>query len=116
MIVVMKKGSLDSDVEGVMNRVTELGLGGHLIRGEERTVIGVVGQTYPDLGPMLEILPGVDEIVPISKPYKLSGRELHPHDTIVAAENVPEVEDVNPDRVRYELTPGGKVAHLLKRW
>jgi len=41
---------------------------------------------------------------------------VHPHDTIVAAENVPEVEDVNPDRVRYELTPGGKVAHLLKRW
>src|SRR5438067_4065457 len=41
---------------------------------------------------------------------------VHPHDTIVAAENVPEVEDVNPDRVRHELTPGGKVAHLLKRW
>jgi amino acid transporter len=41
---------------------------------------------------------------------------VHPHDTIVAAENVSEVEDVNPDRVRYELTPGGKVAHLLKRW
>ena len=41
---------------------------------------------------------------------------VHPHDTIVAAKNAPEVEDVNPDRVRYELTPGGKVAHLLKRW
>jgi 3-deoxy-7-phosphoheptulonate synthase len=83
MIVVMRKGSLDTDIEGVLNRVSELGLSGHLIRGEERTVIGVVGQTYPELGPMLEILPGVDEIVPISKPYKLSGRELHPLDTIV---------------------------------
>jgi hypothetical protein len=42
---------------------------------------------------------------------------IHPRDTIVAAENAPEVKDVNPDRIRYELVPGGgKVAHLLKRW
>lgn len=79
----MKKGSPEADVDGVMERVSELGLAGHLIRGEERTVIGVVGQIYPELGPMLEILPGVDEIVLISKPYKLSGREMHPHDSIV---------------------------------
>lgn len=83
MIVVMKTGSPDSEIEGVLQRVSELGLAGHLIRGEQRTVIGVVGQTYPELGPMIEALPGVDEIVPISKPYKLSGRELHPHDTVV---------------------------------
>jgi amino acid transporter len=41
---------------------------------------------------------------------------VHPRDTIVAAENTSEVEDVNPDRIRYELTPGGRVAHLIKRW
>ncbi len=43
---------------------------------------------------------------------------IHPRDTIIAAENAPEVKDVNPDRIRYELVPGGggKVAHLLKRW
>ena len=41
---------------------------------------------------------------------------LHPHDTVVTAENAGEVKDVNPDRIRYELVPGGKVAHLLKRW
>ena len=43
---------------------------------------------------------------------------VHPRDTIIAAENAPEVKDVNPDRIRYELVPGGggKVAHLLKRW
>ncbi len=41
---------------------------------------------------------------------------VHPRDTVVAAEEAPEVADVNPDRIRYELTPGGKVAHLLKRW
>ncbi|HEV2581637.1 MAG TPA: APC family permease [Ktedonobacteraceae bacterium] len=43
---------------------------------------------------------------------------MHPHDTIIAAQNVGDVKEVNPDRIRYELVPGGggKVAHLLKRW
>jgi amino acid transporter len=41
---------------------------------------------------------------------------VHPHDTVVAAEITPDVVDVNPDRIRYELTPEGKIAHLIKRW
>jgi amino acid transporter len=40
----------------------------------------------------------------------------HPHDTIIAADYAADVADVNPDRIRYELTPDGKVAHLIKRW
>jgi 3-deoxy-7-phosphoheptulonate synthase len=83
VIVVMKQGSPETEIDGILRRVEELGLSGHLIRGEERTVIGVVGRTYPEVGQMLENLPGVEEIVPISKPYKLSGREWHPEDTVV---------------------------------
>jgi amino acid transporter len=41
---------------------------------------------------------------------------VHPHDTIVAAEHTPEIVDINPDRIRYEITSDGKVAHLLKTW
>ncbi len=41
---------------------------------------------------------------------------VHPHDTVVAAKNTSEIEDVNPDRIRYDVTPDGKVAHLLKSW
>lgn len=41
---------------------------------------------------------------------------VHPHDTIVAADNTNEVQDINPDRIRSELTAEGKVVHLLKRW
>ncbi len=41
---------------------------------------------------------------------------VHPHDTIMAAQDASQFKDINPDRIRYELTPGGKVAHLLKRW
>jgi len=41
---------------------------------------------------------------------------IHPHDMVIAAEETPEIEDINPDRIRYEMTPDGKVAHLLKHW
>ncbi|HEY4388555.1 MAG TPA: hypothetical protein VGN34_29235, partial [Ktedonobacteraceae bacterium] len=41
---------------------------------------------------------------------------LHPHDTVIAAEDSERFKDINPDRVRYELTADGRVAHLLKRW
>ena len=41
---------------------------------------------------------------------------VHPHDTVIAAEETPGVEDINPDRIRYELTQDGKIAHLLKHW
>ncbi len=41
---------------------------------------------------------------------------IHPHDTVIAAEDAEKFENINPDRIRYELTPDGKVAHLLKRW
>jgi hypothetical protein len=41
---------------------------------------------------------------------------IHPHDTVVAADKDEQFKDINPDRIRYELTPAGKVAHLVKRW
>jgi len=41
---------------------------------------------------------------------------VHPHDTVIAAANAPQCEDLNPDRIRYELTSSGKVAHMLKQW
>ena len=41
---------------------------------------------------------------------------VHPHDTVIAAANAPQCIDLNPDRIRYELTSSGKVAHMLKQW
>lgn len=83
MIVVMKRGTPKAEVADVMKRLVDLGLQGHLSEGVERTVIGVVGVTValPDLRERLELMPGVDEVVPISKPFKLSSREFQPVDT-----------------------------------
>ncbi|HEY1351463.1 MAG TPA: APC family permease [Ktedonobacteraceae bacterium] len=41
---------------------------------------------------------------------------IRPRDIVISAERATDLDDVNPDRVRYEITPGGKVAHLLKAW
>ncbi len=88
MIVVMKPEATREDIDHVVARIEELGLGSHLIEGAERTVVGVVGKTYPELRPMLETLNNVDEVVPISKPYKLSSREFNPPDTIIDVRGV----------------------------
>ena len=43
-------------------------------------------------------------------------RIVHPRDVVLTAEHAEQFEEINPDRIRYELTPRGKIAHLLKRW
>jgi len=83
MLVVMKKDASEQEMARVMQKLTQSGLAGHISQGVERTVIGVVGQTYPELRDTLELLPGVDEVIPISKPYKLSSREFQPEDTTI---------------------------------
>jgi len=83
MIVVMKVGSSDKEIAGVVKRIESAGLKTHMSQGVERTIVGVVGQIFPELQDMLEMLPGVDEVIRVSKPYKLSSREFHPLDTTV---------------------------------
>jgi 3-deoxy-7-phosphoheptulonate synthase len=83
MMIIMKKGYTQEEYDGVVQRLGEIGLNGHPIFGVERTVIGVVGRIYPELRDELETMPGVEDTVPISVPYKLASRELHPEDSIV---------------------------------
>jgi 3-deoxy-7-phosphoheptulonate synthase len=83
MIVIMDREATEREIARVMGRIGEMGLGGHLSQGVERTVIGVVGQITSEVMEHLEVLPGVKEVVRISKPYKLSSRDFHPQDTVV---------------------------------
>jgi 3-deoxy-7-phosphoheptulonate synthase len=83
MIVVMKRGFNEKELEGVIQRITQLGFKAHVSQGVERTVIGVIGQEYPELRDMLELLPGVDDVIPILKPYKLASREFRRENTLI---------------------------------
>lgn len=88
MIVIMKPGSSDQEISEVIKRIETAGLKGHLSQGTERTIIGVLGQTFPELQDMLGRSPGVEEVVLISKPYKLSSREFQPKDTVIELDGV----------------------------
>ncbi len=84
MIVIMSSHAKEEEIQGVLKRLESKGLQGHLSGGEERTVIGVIGTRFePQLGEQLEMLPGVERVTPVSKPYKLASREFKPFDSIV---------------------------------
>ena len=88
MFIVMRQGHTDEEMKDILQRLADMGFNGHVSQGVERTVIGVVGQTYPELKEMLEVWPGVDEVVPISKPHKLASREFKPQDTTLRVGDV----------------------------
>lgn len=80
----MRTDATEEEVQCVLDRLKEANLEGHLSTGEERTVIGAVGRVVdPEIRSAVGAMTGVDQVVPISRPYKLSGREFKPSDTII---------------------------------
>ena len=88
MIIVMKKGSSAKQVSSVVARVESLGYRVHLSAGEERTIIGVIGDDRPIDRTHFEMLDGVEKTVPILKPFKMASRDMHPQDTIVSLNDI----------------------------
>jgi 3-deoxy-7-phosphoheptulonate synthase len=84
VIVVMKKGAAGREIDAVVARIEELGFRADPSRGEERTVIGVIGddRKVAEAGP-LESLPGVAEVIRVLRPYRLVSREIRPESTLV---------------------------------
>lgn len=76
LIVVMKQGAASEEVQKVEERLIEIGYRTHPIYGEERTVIGAVGDSRAEGREAVLSLPGVEKIIPILKPYKLVSREM----------------------------------------
>jgi 3-deoxy-7-phosphoheptulonate synthase len=83
MIIIMRPDATEAQIAHVTLRLKKQGFGVHLSKGAERTVIGAIGDKSALQLETLQMLPGVSEIVPIRKPYKLVSREFQPADTIV---------------------------------
>jgi len=89
MIVVMRHDATEEEIQRVIAFIeSKRDLRAHVSRGVERTVIGVIGHVYPELQGELETLPGVEEVLRVTKPYKLASREFHPDDTLVRVGDV----------------------------
>ncbi len=76
MMIVMKATATEQEVQAVMNRVQSVGARAHVIRGEELTVIGAIGDREHVDRLELEGTPGVDRVMPILKPYKLASAQI----------------------------------------
>ena len=77
MIIVLKSGVSDADVTDVCQRITDMGYGPHVIRGEFKTIVAAVGEERgrPDLR-LLEALETVESVMPVQQPFKLASREV----------------------------------------
>jgi 3-deoxy-7-phosphoheptulonate synthase len=89
MIIVLKPGVTDGDVEDVCRRIEGLGLRAHVSRGEQRTLIGAIGDDrFKTRLQALEALDCVESMVPILQPFKLASREVRASDTVVQVDGV----------------------------
>jgi len=79
-MIVMQANASEDDVQAVLQAVRRYGFQPHVSRGEERVVIGVVGEARRAEPDAFLRLPGVARVVPLSRPYKLASREFHPQD------------------------------------
>jgi 3-deoxy-7-phosphoheptulonate synthase len=88
MMVVMLEGATAEQIAHVTQRIEEVGASAYVSQGERVTVIGVIGDREEITALPLEIMPGVDRVVAILKPYKLVSREFQEHDTVVNVRGV----------------------------
>lgn len=88
MIIIMQKGATTAQRDNAIARVEGLGYRVHLSEGEERTIIGVIGNGRPIDRREIERMSGVERTVPILRPFKLASREFHPQNTVVLVNGV----------------------------
>ena len=88
MIVVMKPGSTQENLAAVVKKIESAGLRTHLSKGEEVTIVGVIGDKKIIANLELQMMAGVDKTVRITEKYKLVSRDFHPEDTIIDAGGV----------------------------
>ncbi len=88
MIVVMKSDATMSDISGVIKALESMGCKPHPTRGADRTIIGVIDARQGADFTQLEGTPGVEQVIPITKAYKMVSREFRPQNTVVNVNGV----------------------------
>ncbi len=88
MIVIMRPGANTAQITNVTARIEQMGCQPHISRGEERTIIGIIGNGRPLDREQIERVPGVERAVPILRPFKLANRDFHPQDTVVKVNGI----------------------------
>lgn len=88
MIIVMSPNATKKNLDNVINKLEKLNLRTHLSTGEDRTIVGVIGDKKIIANLEMEMMAGVEKTVRITEKYKLVSRDFHPSDTIVDVDGV----------------------------
>ncbi|OPH61302.1 3-deoxy-7-phosphoheptulonate synthase [Paenibacillus ferrarius] len=88
MIAITSHNTTDERIQEIVQFIEKQGVTAHVSKGEDRTVIGIIGQADPKLAEQLRQLSGVEQVVKISKSYKLASRDFHPADTVIKIKGV----------------------------
>ena len=89
MIIVLKPRTTEENLNRVIKMVETKGLEAHVVRGEEMTIIGCIGDTVRIDPRLFEVDQSVDKVMHVQEPYKLANRAFHPEDTIVDVSGIP---------------------------
>lgn len=87
MIVIMKPNASEEAVKRVTGIIESKGLTAHLSKGDQVTIIGVVGDKTRLYGSNIEITDGVDKVVSVTESYKLANKKFHPEPSVIKVQN-----------------------------
>ena len=87
MIIIMKPNASEEAIEKVKHLIESKGLQAHLSKGDEVTIVGVVGDKTRLHDSNIEISEGVDKIVNVTESYKLVNKKFHPEDSVITVGN-----------------------------
>jgi 3-deoxy-7-phosphoheptulonate synthase len=118
MIVVMKSGATQRQIDHVIERIEELGLRSHVIVGTDRTVVAALGEKRDGAKQALETGDGVEKVMPILAPYKMASTEVKKERTRVQSHNL----EVGGNRIGVIAGPCSvesreqimEIAHIVK--
>ena len=99
MIIIMKESASAKEIESVEKLLAEFGFQTHPIQGEKKTVIGAIGDKRLLSMNQILTMDGVENVVPIMKPYKLASKELHKEPSVI--------------EIGHGITVGGKHLQAL---
>lgn len=88
MIAITSSQVSDERIAEIVTHVEKQGVQAHVSKGTDRTVIGIIGDADPTLAEQLRQMKGIENVVKISKSYKLASRDFHPSDTVINIKGV----------------------------
>ncbi|MGH7143238.1 MAG: 3-deoxy-7-phosphoheptulonate synthase [Planctomycetota bacterium] len=88
MIIVMRTGTSEENIQHVVRKIEEAGLKPHLSRGQFQTIVGAIGDEAKVAALPFTAMPGVEQALPIVHPWKIASRQMHPENTVIKVGSV----------------------------